>query len=489
MRPFRDLRFGFHRAAPLAAALALAGCALNQPPEPEALRADALPTVKVPEAWASPGGGGGRRHRQLARLVRGQAARGARGRGARQQPGPARGRRARRARGRLREAGRLDALSAGEPLARGSFTGSDDRQRLRDRGALRELGARSLGARARRRPGPAPRSTRRRRRTREYARQSIAALVARSWFLAIEARRQRVIAQEMLSAAEKLAVLARERARIGRGDEYDVRLAQASLQGYRDTVLQLQLSEQQAIRAIETLVGRYPAAALDTAPQIPRVPGPGARGPSLGAPRAPPRRRRRGAARGFRVLPGRRGPGGATAAHLAHGEREQHHERPRLPQGSRQPGVERRAATSWRRSSWAARSRRRWKSARPSRRRPSPTTAASARSAFSEVENALSAGFNLAARSRFSRPLSPRTIAPSSSPRCATGRHGRPARGPAAAARRLGRGAVRAHARAERAARPAREPAPGTGRRLRSGPGAGAGKVGGALTRAARRPE
>jgi len=108
----------------------------------------------------------------------------------------------------------------------------------------------------------------------EYARQSIAALVARSWFLAVEARRQRAIAQEMLAAAEKLAVLARERARIGRGDEYDVRLAQASLQGYRDTVLQLQLSEQQAIRAIETLVGRYPAAALDTAAQFPAFPGP-----------------------------------------------------------------------------------------------------------------------------------------------------------------------------------------------------------------------
>ena len=53
-----------------------------------------------------------------------------------------------------------------------------------------------------------------------------------------------------------------------------MRLAQASLQGYRDTVLQLQLSEQQAVRAIETLVGRYPAAALDTAAQFPAFPGP-----------------------------------------------------------------------------------------------------------------------------------------------------------------------------------------------------------------------
>ena len=78
----------------------------------------------------------------------------------------------------------------------------------------------------------------------------------------------------MSAAGERIAALARERARIGRGDEYDVRVAQAGLQGYRDAVLQLQLAEKQAIRAIETLVGRYPAAALDTAPQFPTFPGP-----------------------------------------------------------------------------------------------------------------------------------------------------------------------------------------------------------------------
>jgi outer membrane protein TolC len=77
----------------------------------------------------------------------------------------------------------------------------------------------------------------------------------------------------MVAAAERLAALARERARIGRGDEYDVRIAEAGLQGYRDAVLQLQLSEQQAVRAIEALVGRYPAAALDTAAQFPPFPG------------------------------------------------------------------------------------------------------------------------------------------------------------------------------------------------------------------------
>jgi outer membrane protein, multidrug efflux system len=108
----------------------------------------------------------------------------------------------------------------------------------------------------------------------EYARQSITALVAKSWFLATEARRQRAIARETAAAGEKLAALARERQRIGLGDEYDVRLAEAALQGYRDTILQLDLAEQQAIRAIETIAGRYPAAALDPAADFPAFPSP-----------------------------------------------------------------------------------------------------------------------------------------------------------------------------------------------------------------------
>jgi outer membrane protein TolC len=107
-----------------------------------------------------------------------------------------------------------------------------------------------------------------------YARQSIAALVAKSWFLATEARRQRVIAQEMVAASAKLVDLARERVRIGLGDEYDVRVAEASVQGYRDMILQFNLAEQQAIRAVETIAGRYPAAALDVAPDFPAFPGP-----------------------------------------------------------------------------------------------------------------------------------------------------------------------------------------------------------------------
>ena len=106
----------------------------------------------------------------------------------------------------------------------------------------------------------------------EYARQSIAALVAKSWFLATEARLQKAIAQDMVAAAERQLGLAQDRLRVGLGNEYDVTLAQASLATYRDGVQSLDLAYQQALRALETLAGRYPAAAVKVPAQLAPMP-------------------------------------------------------------------------------------------------------------------------------------------------------------------------------------------------------------------------
>jgi len=107
----------------------------------------------------------------------------------------------------------------------------------------------------------------------EYARQSIAALVAKSWFLATEARLQKGAAQDMVRSAESLVALAMDRQRIGKGDEYDVTLARANLHTYRDAVQQFDLAIRQSVRALETLVGRYPAAALKVPAQLAAQPG------------------------------------------------------------------------------------------------------------------------------------------------------------------------------------------------------------------------
>jgi multidrug efflux system outer membrane protein len=107
----------------------------------------------------------------------------------------------------------------------------------------------------------------------EYARQSVTALVAKGWLLAVEARLAKARAEEMQQAAEQLVSLTRDRLRVGVGDEYDVAVAQANVQSYRDTVRSLELAYENALRALEALVGRYPAAAIAVADKLPDWPG------------------------------------------------------------------------------------------------------------------------------------------------------------------------------------------------------------------------
>ena len=51
----RAARLPLRRLAALAVPLALAGCALNPPPDAKALAADAMPALKIPESWATKG--------------------------------------------------------------------------------------------------------------------------------------------------------------------------------------------------------------------------------------------------------------------------------------------------------------------------------------------------------------------------------------------------------------------------------------------------
>ena len=108
----------------------------------------------------------------------------------------------------------------------------------------------------------------------EYAYQSIAALVAKSWFLATEARLQKALAEDMTRSAERLVGLAEDRARIGRGDDYDLALARANVQTFRDSARQLDFAYRQALRSLEALIGRYPAAAVEVPPQLAKQPAP-----------------------------------------------------------------------------------------------------------------------------------------------------------------------------------------------------------------------
>lgn len=107
-----------------------------------------------------------------------------------------------------------------------------------------------------------------------YARQSLAATVAKSWFVATEAGLQLAIVRGMLHSAEALLRLAQDRQRVGVGNEQAVAEARANVGTYRDTLRQTELSREQALRALELLLGRYPSAELAVAQSLSPMPRP-----------------------------------------------------------------------------------------------------------------------------------------------------------------------------------------------------------------------
>ena len=102
-----------------------------------------------------------------------------------------------------------------------------------------------------------------------YARQSLAAMVVRSWYAATETWLQRQLAEDTARAAQVLVSLAGDRQRVGSGDARDVAIARVSLHTAQDSVRQFDQSYAQALRALELLLGRYPAAEIQVRRDLP----------------------------------------------------------------------------------------------------------------------------------------------------------------------------------------------------------------------------
>ncbi len=105
-----------------------------------------------------------------------------------------------------------------------------------------------------------------------WARQSLAAGVARAWYLAIEARQQRQLAEQSIAATQRLLALEQTRQRIGNTDGMAVSKVREALTTRQEALEQLKLGESQTRRALELLLGRYPAAELAVAEQLPALP-------------------------------------------------------------------------------------------------------------------------------------------------------------------------------------------------------------------------
>lgn len=105
-----------------------------------------------------------------------------------------------------------------------------------------------------------------------WARHSIAAATATAWFLATETLLEKRAAEQMVKDSEGLLDLARTRLRVGVGDERDVVAAEASITAYQDNLLKLSLAHENALRALELLVGRYPGSDIEPRTDLPAMP-------------------------------------------------------------------------------------------------------------------------------------------------------------------------------------------------------------------------
>ena len=106
----------------------------------------------------------------------------------------------------------------------------------------------------------------------EYARQSLAAAVARAYFSTIEAAQQEANAQETLNLYEEYLKLTDVRKQQGHASDYELAQVRSRTAGVKDTLYAAQAARAQSIRAIEVVTSRYPAGKLGTRRSFPSPP-------------------------------------------------------------------------------------------------------------------------------------------------------------------------------------------------------------------------
>ena len=112
----------------------------------------------------------------------------------------------------------------------------------------------------------------------QFARQSLAASVAKAWFTATQLTLNAAIAADMVRSANQLASLAQDRERVGAGTDAETAIARGTARELEASQQQIELGRTQALRALELLVGRYPAAEVQARADLLAVPGPIAAG-------------------------------------------------------------------------------------------------------------------------------------------------------------------------------------------------------------------
>ena len=106
----------------------------------------------------------------------------------------------------------------------------------------------------------------------EFARQSLAAAVARAYFTTIEAGQQEANAQETLDIYHEYSKLTDERKQQGFASDFDVSQITSRTAAAEDALYAAQAARAQTIRAIEVVTSRYPAGRFDVRRSFPGQP-------------------------------------------------------------------------------------------------------------------------------------------------------------------------------------------------------------------------
>ena len=105
-----------------------------------------------------------------------------------------------------------------------------------------------------------------------FSQYSLAASVARAYFLAIEAGQQVDVAQKTFDALSETDRIVGVQLEFGTATAEDKALARSDLASARATLSEAKGSQRSALRALEVLLGRYPSADIDPGTALPSVP-------------------------------------------------------------------------------------------------------------------------------------------------------------------------------------------------------------------------
>ena len=107
----------------------------------------------------------------------------------------------------------------------------------------------------------------------EFARQSLAAAVARAYFSTIEAAQQEANAQETLNIYQEYSKLTDVQKEQGHASDFDVSQIKSRTATAQDALYTAQQARAAAIRAIEVVTSHYPAGRFDVRRSFPAQPG------------------------------------------------------------------------------------------------------------------------------------------------------------------------------------------------------------------------